>query len=174
MRDGERRRLVVEPPAGVPPEVGLWLWALEDGRHLTLEVLEGISDADVDRPGADGTTIGTLLYHVALIEADWLYEEILVQPFEPAVAALLPHSDRVAGGRLTTVTGEPLAEHLRRLAAVRSALRETLVGMSDAELHRVRELPRYDVSPAWVLHHLLQHEAEHRGAIAALRGRPPT
>jgi hypothetical protein len=25
----------------------------------------------------------------------------------------------------------------------------------------------------WVVHHLLQHEAEHRGAIAARVGRPP-
>jgi hypothetical protein len=28
---------------------------------------------------------------------------------------------------------------------------------------RVRE--RYDVSPAWVVHHLLQHESEHRSEI---------
>jgi uncharacterized damage-inducible protein DinB len=174
MRNGERRRLVIEAPVGLPPEVGLWLWALEDCRSLTLEVLDGVADADVDRPGAEGTSIGTLLYHVALIEADWLYEEILVQPVPPAVEALFPRPARDAEGRLTRFTGEPLAEHLRRLAAVRSLLRETLAGMSDAELHRVRELPSYDVTPGWVVHHLLQHEAEHRGAIAALTGRPPT
>jgi uncharacterized damage-inducible protein DinB len=27
------------------------------------------------------------------------------------------------------------------------------------------------VTPAWVLHHLLQHEAEHRAQIAAIRDR---
>jgi uncharacterized damage-inducible protein DinB len=172
-RDRERRRLVVEPPAGVAPEVGPWLWALEDCRQLTLEELASVGDPDVDRPGADGTSIGTLLYHLAMIEADWLYEEILVQPWPPTIVALFPHRTRDSEGRLTRVTGEPLAAHLHRLAAVRSELRATLGAISAAEWHRVRELPSYDVTPGWVAHHLLQHEAEHRGAIAALAGRPP-
>jgi uncharacterized damage-inducible protein DinB len=32
-------------------------------------------------------------------------------------------------------------------------------------------LPPYDVTPEWVLHHLMQHEAEHRSQIGALRAR---
>ncbi len=34
---------------------------------------------------------------------------------------------------------------------------------------RPRRLPGYDVTPCWVLHHLMQHEAEHRAEIARLR-----
>jgi uncharacterized damage-inducible protein DinB len=38
----------------------------------------------------------------------------------------------------------------------------------------MRIFPQYEVSPEWVLHHLSQHEAEHRGeigsAIALLKG----
>jgi hypothetical protein len=30
-------------------------------------------------------------------------------------------------------------------------------------------MPDYEVTPEWVLHHLCQHEAEHRAEIAALR-----
>jgi uncharacterized damage-inducible protein DinB len=33
----------------------------------------------------------------------------------------------------------------------------------------VRSLAEYDVTPEWVLHHMMQHEAEHRGQIGALR-----
>lgn len=40
--------------------------------------------------------------------------------------------------------------------------------MSEDELHRVRALPYYDVTLAWVLHHLAQHEAEHRGEIGSI------
>jgi hypothetical protein len=40
--------------------------------------------------------------------------------------------------------------------------------MTAEDLHRVRTLPQYDVSPAWVLHHLSQHEAEHRGEIESI------
>jgi uncharacterized damage-inducible protein DinB len=37
------------------------------------------------------------------------------------------------------------------------------------DFHRARQLDDYDVSPAWVLQHLAQHEPEHRGEIIALR-----
>jgi uncharacterized damage-inducible protein DinB len=33
------------------------------------------------------------------------------------------------------------------------------------EFRRPRHLEQYDVTPQWVLHHLIQHEAEHRGQI---------
>jgi uncharacterized damage-inducible protein DinB len=167
-----RRRLVVEAPAGVDAAVAPWLWALEDCRRRTMEVLEGVSDADVDRPGPDGTTIGTLLYHLALIESSYLYEDMLDQPF-PEVPIYFPHEVRDAAGRLQVVTGETLADHVRRIESIRAMLREHLGRMRADDLGRVRALPSYDVSPGWVLHHLLQHEAEHRGAIAALAGRPP-
>jgi uncharacterized damage-inducible protein DinB len=41
--------------------------------------------------------------------------------------------------------------------------------MDYADFRRLRHLPKYDVSPEWVLHHLLQHEAEHRGQINLLK-----
>lgn len=41
--------------------------------------------------------------------------------------------------------------------------------MGDGELHRVRFLPPYDVTPAWAIHHLVQHAAEHRAHIALIR-----
>jgi hypothetical protein len=41
--------------------------------------------------------------------------------------------------------------------------------MSNDDFHRARTLERYDVAPDWVVHHLLQHEAEHRSHIAWLR-----
>jgi uncharacterized damage-inducible protein DinB len=41
--------------------------------------------------------------------------------------------------------------------------------MALAEFRRVREFPDYNVTPEWVLHHLMQHEAEHRGQIGLLR-----
>jgi len=41
--------------------------------------------------------------------------------------------------------------------------------MTNAEFHRVRTLESYDVAPDWAVHHILQHEAEHRSHIAWLR-----
>jgi uncharacterized damage-inducible protein DinB len=33
----------------------------------------------------------------------------------------------------------------------------------DDEFRRPRHLEQYDVTPQWVLHHLIQHEVEHQG-----------
>jgi len=45
--------------------------------------------------------------------------------------------------------------------------------MSNEDFHRTRHLDSYDAAPDWVLHHLLQHEAEHRSHIAWLRDTYP-
>jgi hypothetical protein len=125
----------------------------------------------VDRRVTDQlNTIGTLLYHVALIEADWLLDDI----FDDRGAwpsDLLPFGDRDPKGTLTEVRGVPLAQHVGRLAAVRELLLGRIRPMSVEDFHAPRAREHYDVSPAWVLHHLLQHEAEHRAHIAWLRDR---
>ena len=153
------------------PEVGRWLSAMADARHETLGELEGVPEAVVDlRPPGGENSIGTTLYHVALVEADWLFDDILGVPLDDSdVAALFPLTDRDSAGQLTHVQGESLAAHLRRLAAVRGTLSERLSPMSVEDFHTPRVRERYDVTPAWVIHHLLQHEAEHRAEIGWLR-----
>jgi hypothetical protein len=120
-------------------------------------------------------SIGTLLYHIALIEADWVAVEILELREDPAeLGGLLPWPDRSASGdgdgrALTRIDGGSLESHVERLAAVRAWAVERLASLTNTDLHRVRVLPDYDVAPDWVLHHLLQHEAEHRSHLALLR-----
>jgi uncharacterized damage-inducible protein DinB len=116
-----------------------------------------------------GNSIGTLLYHVALIEADWLFEEILGGEGPAWPKDLFPFDVREVDGTLTPVRGLTMDDHLRRLEAVRQLLLGHVGAMSSADLHRVRALEPYDVAPDWVLHHLMQHEAEHRAQMAWLR-----
>lgn len=166
--------LVEAPLDGYEPQVGAALWRLEDARRRTLELVAGMPPELVDRQAGGGNTVGTVLYHVALIEADWLYSEILERPVPEKIEQLLPADHRDAAGILTAISGETLGQHLDRLAVVRATLLDELRGMTAAELQRPRSLPAYDVSPAWVLHHLAQHDAEHRaelGAMIALLGR---
>jgi len=165
------RQLIVEPLAGYEPAIGQALWMLEDTRQRTLKTLDGLDPAILDRttPG-DPNTIGTLLYHIAVIEADWLYVEVLEAEFPSEIEALFPYPVRDDTQLLSAVKGVPLDEHLARLAIVRRALLTSFQNMSGEEFSRVRHFPdQYDVTPAWVLHHLMQHEAEHRGQIGELR-----
>jgi uncharacterized damage-inducible protein DinB len=165
-----RRQLVAVALADYPAEIGHWLWALEDSRQRTLRALAGIPAAVIDftTPCIDNT-IGTLLYHIAAIEADWLFCEVLQEEFPPAIVRLFPYEVRDETGRLSVVQGVSLAEHLARLAHVRTTLIEAFRTISLADFYRVRALDAYDVTPAWVLHHLCQHEAEHRGQILETR-----
>jgi len=170
MDSTQKRRLVVDPILSKVPEIGRWLWALQDTRQLTLEEIEQLTPAMIDwLPPDDESTIGTILYHIALIEMDWLYAEVLERPEAPEIAELFAYEHRDRQGRLTQVTGISLQEHLIRLEVVRALLLESYLQMDLAEFRRPRSLPAYDVTPEWVLHHLIQHEAEHRSQLGSLR-----
>jgi len=174
VNDVGRVTLALDPIAD-DSEVGRWLAAMQDARRDTLRELETVTPAMLDwRPDAPLNSIGTLLYHVALIETSWLLDDIFEGDPGPAwLQALLPFEDRDGTGRLIQVDGQPIATHLDRLAAVRAYLLERLRPMSNDDFHRPRRLADYDAAPDWVLHHLLQHEAEHRSHIAWLRDTYP-
>lgn len=152
-------------------EIGVWLWALEDARRRTNEEIAQLSEAMIDwQPPHGDSTIGSVLYHIALIEADWLYDEVLgLDAYPEPAASLLPYPHRTNQGLLTPVFGETIAHHTARLAKIRELLLETFNELSLADFRRARELERYIVTPEWVLHHLCQHEAEHRSQIGGLR-----
>lgn len=170
MNSQEKAYLRVEVHVSKAPEIGRWLWALQDTRQSTLEALGQLDPAMIDwQPADNESSIGTVLYHMADIEADWLYVEVLEQPMPPEVAALFSYPTRDAQGRLTQVVGLSLEQHLSRLGTVRGLLLEVFEQMELEDFRRARSLEHYDVTPEWVLHHLIQHEAEHRGQIGALR-----
>jgi uncharacterized damage-inducible protein DinB len=155
---------------GAAPVVGRWLWMLADARQRTLRSLRDLPDEAVDWEAPEGgNSIGTLLAHLAAIEMDWLFSEVQEAALPPAILALLPPDVRDPDGRLVAVHGMPLAVHLDRLAQTRAVLVKALQGMTTAELRRLRHLPEMEVTPEWVLHHLLQHEAEHRGELGVIR-----
>ena len=172
MDSDEKEQMIVDVHESQQPEIGRWLWAIQDARQRTMERLAGLSPAIIDwLPPDHENMIGTLLYHIADIEVDWLYAEVLEQPRPPEVVALFTHDTRDAQGQLTQVHGFSLEQHLSRLETVRRLLLDVYQQMDLVDFRRARSLPRYDVTPEWVLHHLMQHEAEHRSQIAALRAR---
>ncbi len=173
MSDEPREQKIVLALDGYEPEIGRLLWMLDDTRQRTLAVLEGITNDALNwTPAHGGNSMATLLYHLAAIEADWLYAEVLEQTdFPPRIVALFPADVRDEHGYLTPAqsTELDLDLFLDRLAAVRRLLLAAFAGMTRADFRRARELPDYAVTPEWVLHHLMQHEAEHRGQIGMLR-----
>jgi uncharacterized damage-inducible protein DinB len=164
-----RHRLVLDPVGATDPEVGRWLAALEEVRRDTLAVVDAIpADAIDGDPGDGGDTLGTVLYHIALVEIDWVFTDVLDRE-DDISRELIPYDSREGDGRLTPILGETIADHLERLATVRGTILGELRSMTPEDYHRVREREEIDVSADWVVFHLIDHEVEHRVRISALR-----
>jgi hypothetical protein len=114
-------------------------------------------------------SIGTLLYHIAAIELDWLYTEVLQREWTPEIEDLFPYPVRDDKGHLYPVLNVSLSDHLARLETIRQNLLDSFNEITIEDYRHLRQLEHYDVSPEWVLHHLSQHEAEHRGEILTIR-----
>jgi uncharacterized damage-inducible protein DinB len=170
MASQQREHFIVEPMLNAEPEIGRWLWIFQECRERTKRELSRLTPATTDwLPPDNASSIATILYHLADIEADWLYTEVLEMPLPPELMAEFAFPTRDSQGHLTQVTGFTLDEHLTRLERVRGLVLEVYQQMTLEDFRRVRSLPNYDVTPEWVLHHLMQHEAEHRGQIGTLR-----
>lgn len=166
----DRDTLVITPPVALHPEIGRFLWMMDDVRIITKDVVAGISQAALDWSAAPATnTIGTLLYHIALVEIDWLYLDALEQPLPDEMVALFPYDSRDERGHLTEVNDVSLAEHLMRLDIVRARFHDVYATLSLDDFRRPRNLPNYDATPEWIAYHLIEHEAGHRGEIATIR-----
>lgn len=150
---------------------------LEDTRRETKMTLANLDQSVLDwRLSPSDNSIGTLLAHIGRIELDWLYVEALENtPWPQKLKELFPLKTRDDQDLLSAVTNISLPEHLRRLDILREHLLAAIRSMPLEEFRRPRHFPEsrhfpeYDVTPEWVLHHLIQHEAEHRGHIQMLR-----
>lgn len=170
MGDNWDEPLTLDTLSGCEPEIGRMLWLLEATRGRTKEKLAEVDEAVVSWRAPDGSSIGDILYHMALIEADWLYTEVLEAAFYPPdVLSLFPQDVRDEAGHLTAVPATSLHDHWQRLDAVRALVLAAFRAMTLADFHRLRQMPNYQVTPAWVLHHLIQHEAEHRGQLLMIK-----
>ncbi len=164
-----REQLQIPAIEGFVPEIGRAIWMLEDTRTETGRRLEGIAPEVIDWQPPNGNSIGTLLYHIAIIEMDWLFNEVMEEKLPKTVWDAFPHPVKDDNGRLTVVQRVSLDAHFKRLDSTRRALLDVFQHMSLEDFRRSRSLERYDVTPAWVIHHLIQHEAEHRGEIGTIR-----
>ena len=161
----KRNSLLITPLDGYARDIGVWLSALQDARARTLRVLQDIDPQWLDfLPGDDGENISTILYHLAAIEASWLFEEVLQSDLPPEMETLFPYDVRDANGKLMPVS-ESMQQHKERLKHIRERLLVEFSNMTADNFAKARSLPDYDVSPVYVIHHLMQHEAEHRSQI---------
>lgn len=169
MNEQERRILSLTPLPECEPEIGRKLARLEETRRRTRRALQGITQEEIDWQPPIANSIGTLLYHIAVIEMDWLFNEVREGHMAQTVWDNFPYPVRDVNGQLTVVRGLTLEQHYERLDSTRALLLDAFQVMTLDEFRCPRRFTDYDVTPEWVLHHLMQHEAEHRGEILTVR-----
>ncbi len=159
---------------GYPEEIGRWLWALQEVRSRTVRYVQGLDRRTLEwaGPRGDENSIGTLLYHIAIVEMDWLYMDMHEGTAPESLRGDLPFPF-ATDGRLTVVKGVSLDDHLARLERTRKIFLDDLSSMSLADWRRPRTPPKedYQVTPEWVVFHLVEHEAGHAFQINALKSR---
>ena len=175
------RQLQITPLDGYDPEIGRWMWALQDvRRRYTLRLVKDLDERLVDWEGLDGreNAIGSLLYHIAHVEMGWLFGDVKqMTELPPAVKLDFSFPSREPdGNRLTRVLGMPLAEHIGRLNRSREVFLREVEEISPHEWRRLRRPPdfdevNYEVTPEWAVFHLVEHEAGHAFQISSLKAR---
>lgn len=170
------RLLQVDPLAGYDAEIGRWLWALEEVRRRTLRLVDGLDQRALDWQGQDGreNSVGSLLYHIALAEMEWVFLDIRQQDLPASMRGDFPHPAEDGEGRHTQLLGVSLAEHLGRMGRSREVLLNEFRGMSPAEWRRFRppvDRQDHEVTPEWAIFHLVEHEAGHAFQISSLKAR---
>jgi len=174
--------LLATPGGFASREVARFLAQMDEQRRALLDGLGGLTAVDLEwqmHPGMN--TIGMLLAHVAFAETNLAQVGLAGEPkghpqdvigiTEEEEGLPLPPDGRPPAA----LAGKPLAWFEDMLARARAHTHRVARGLTDDDLGVVIERPprpdgtvrRFD--KAWVLYHLIEHEAGHRAQIQLLR-----
>jgi len=160
-----RDPLLLPTHDGTP--TGLLLSQLEEGRARTLRVAGACPAQRLHQSSpAFPNSVAAHLAHLGAIELDWLYCDLLGQEIPQEALAGCPIADvRDASGRLDAAEGASWEELLAWLEACRQRLLDHCRTLQSSQLGTLVQGQEGSATPEWILAHLVQHEAEHRGVL---------
>jgi uncharacterized damage-inducible protein DinB len=160
------------PTAGVAGEIGFYLSGIEKVRAQIREAVSDLTPAELAlRVTPTAHQIGNLLLHLGEAEAGWIHQIVAERELSDEEKQFVHFYD-------TTETdfagkGYSATECIERIDEISRRSREILARFSDADLERFfgfeRDGRRIEVTLRWVLIHLLEHEATHKGQITMLK-----
>jgi uncharacterized damage-inducible protein DinB len=178
---GTVETLLAAPAGFRSREVARFLWQMDEQRRA---LLDDTRDLDVEtlawQPAPGTNTIGMLLAHIAYAETHLVQVGIEGRATSDTRAVIgigveeegMPLAPDAPPS--PALAGRALADFHDMLARARAATRNAAATLTDADLERqvVRQRPdgsRRVFNVGWVLYHLIEHEAGHRGQINLLR-----
>jgi uncharacterized damage-inducible protein DinB len=164
---------VLSAAEGFTPEIGFYVSGMEEVREQVRNAVAKLTGEKLNRPAFLGAhSIGALVLHIG--EAEWWWMQCNVAGHE------LTDEDRKAP--FWDVLDEPDAFRrrgytagfcLRQIDQIRDQTRALLAKFNDDDLERIISYKRrgeiHEQSLRWILHHLIDHEAQHKGQILMLK-----
>jgi len=166
-------RLTLNSVPGFATEIGFYLGGMEEVREQLREAVEGMSDDHVRRPAIPGAhAIGALVLHIGEAEWYWLQCVVSGQKVSDQIRCA-PYWDVLKDPQGFSEKGYSAEFCLNEIKKLREQTHETLAAFKDSDLERIFSIDRrgetHERSLRWILHHLIDHEAQHKGQILMLK-----
>jgi uncharacterized damage-inducible protein DinB len=167
------RHRMLTPHPGLSTGIGYYLSGMEEVRSQLVAAVKTIPDNLIGKPAFLGAhSIGALILHIG--EAEWFWMQMVVSghPLTQEDEAapywdILDDLERVARNGFTTEFCLLEAEKIR------NQTRDVLFSYNDKDLERIiifeRRGETTEHNLRWILHHLIDHEAQHKGQILMLK-----
>ena len=166
----ETVKRTLKPLEGFSREIGFYLSAWEKTRAELREIAADLSNAELaQRLTPEAHQIGALILHLGESEAGWIHAIIAGKELNEEEKRFVHWCD-------TTETdfaakGYDARDCIEKIDKISERSREILREFTDDDLERLFPYKRssgerVEVSLRWVLHHLIDHEANHKGQIS--------
>jgi len=167
------RRRVLNPHPGLSTGIGYYLSGMEEVRSQLVAAVKTVPDDLIGKPAFLGAhSIGALVLHIG--EAEWFWMQMVVGGHElteeDKKAPCWDILDDVEGVARNGYTTEFCLQEAEK---IRNQTRDLLFGYNDKDLERIIIFERHEKTTEhnlrWILHHLIDHEAQHKGQILMLK-----
>ena len=167
------RQRVLTPHPGLSTGIGYYLSGMEEVRSQLVAAVKPIPDDLIGKPAFLGAhSIGALVLHIG--EAEWFWMQMVVSGHqlteEDEKAPYWDILDDVEGVLRNGYTTEFCLQEAEK---IRNQTRDVLFSYNDKDLDRIITFERKDKPTEhnlrWILHHLIDHEAQHKGQILMLK-----
>ena len=168
----EVEKRTLEPASGFSGELAFYLGSWEELRSRLRKTVSDLTDEELEsRAFPSAHQIGNLILHIGESEAGWIWQIIDGQELSEEEKKLVHWYDTTE--RDFAEKGYSAKACLERIDRINSMSRRILSKFTDADLDKFfayeRDDKRVEVTLRWVLVHLLDHEATHRGQILMLK-----
>ena len=167
------RRRVLAPHPGLSTGIGYYLAGMEEVRNQLNVAVRNIPDDLIGKPAFLGAhSIGGLVLHIG--EAEWFFMQMIVSGHQLTEEdSKQPYWDILDDLERVARNGYTAEFCLKEIEMIRNQTRDVLFSYNDKDLERIipfeRNGEKTEYNLRWILHHLIDHESQHKGQIFMLK-----